>query len=248
MKIRLDRFLAKASLGSRRETLKLIKSGKISVNGITVKDPSLKIDPERDEILIGNREVKISIDYHYKFYKPKGFITSHKDPQRTIFDLLPKDLPGLRDLSPAGRLDKDAEGLILLTTDGELAHRITHPKWKLPKIYEIILDKGLLEEDRSRIERGIPLKEGMTRPASVKILNRERTHVEITVIEGRYHLLKRLFGALGYRVMKLKRLAIGPLKLENLNPGEVRPLTGVEISALKKELNLGEYQPKSCTT
>ncbi|MCS7199249.1 MAG: rRNA pseudouridine synthase [Caldimicrobium sp.] len=240
MKFRLDRLLSRAGLGSRREILKIIRSQRVKVRGITIKDPSFKVDPERDEIFIDNFPIKILINFYYKFYKPKNYITSRRDLQKTIFDLLPQNLPGLKNLFPAGRLDKDAEGLILLTTDGELAHRITHPKWKLPKIYEIYINKPLLERDRMRIEEGILLKEGKTHPAKVKQLNQEGTHLEISVTEGRYHLLKRLFGALGYKVLSIKRLAIGPLTLEDLNPGELRPLTEEEISSLRKILNLRE--------
>jgi len=240
MKMRLDRFVARASLGSRKEASKLIKEGKIKVNEKIIKDPSFKIDLRSDKIFLEDKPLILQENFYYKYYKPTGVITSKRDKEKTIFDLLPETLPGFHELSPAGRLDKDAEGLILLTNDGELIHRITHPKWKLPKTYEVEIDRPLTEEDKKLIEGGIELKEGKTRQAQIKILNPEKTYLEITVTEGRYHLLKRLFGKLNYKVLKIKRVSIGPLRLEPLRVGEVLPLTKEEIESLKSSLGLGK--------
>lgn len=236
---RLDKFLTLCQLGSRREVLRLIKEGRVFVNDRPVRDPGYRVDPERDRVSFEGRLLIPKYAFYYKFYKPKDIITSTRDREETVIDLLPKDLPGRGDLFPAGRLDKDAEGLILLTTDGELAHRTTHPKWKLPKVYEILLDSPLSEEAKKSAEEGVELKEGKTAPAKIQFLNSERTLLKVEVTEGRHHLLKRLFGKLGYRVLNIKRIAIGPVKLEDLREGEVRPLTEEEVSALKRLLRLG---------
>ncbi len=237
--LRLDRYLTHIGIGSRREVLKLINSGIVKVNGKKVLDPSLKIDPAQDTVEVeGYLKKSFQSNFYYKFYKPKGYITSTKDKEQTLFDCLPKDLPGLKRLFPAGRLDKDAEGLVILTTDGELAHRIMHPKWKLEKRYEVLIDKALAEEDIKRLEEGVDLSDGKTLPARITLLNEDKTLVEVAVREGRYHLIKRMFGKLGYRVMGLKRIAIGPITLGDLKPGEVRAISQDELEELRCLLRL----------
>jgi len=245
MKIRLDKFLGKAGLGSRREIKNLIRMRSVKVNGKIVTDPAFKVDPEKDHVLVKDVPVKYQEFFYYKMYKPKGVITSTKDKDKTIIDLLPQNLSGLREIFPAGRLDKDAEGLLILTNDGELAHRITHPRWKLEKVYEVLLDKSLTLEDKKAIEEGLELKEGKTLPANIEILHPEAKEVLIKVREGRYHLIKRLFGKLGYKVLNLKRIAIGPITLGNLKPGEFKKLTKKELKLLKSLLGLGESNYQS---
>ncbi len=237
--IRLDRYLTKLGLVSRREAVKLIKAGKVKVNGKRVFDPALKVNPTQDVVEIeGFPQSPFQENFYFKFYKPKGYITSTKDKEATIIDLLPEDLPGLKRLFPAGRLDKDAEGLLILTTDGELAHRIMHPKWKLEKRYEVLLDKPITDDDIKRLEEGVELKEGKTLPARVKTLTEDRKSLEVVVREGRYHLIKRMFGKLGYQVLSLKRIAIGPVCLGELKPAEVLPLSEEELEGLRNLLGL----------
>jgi len=237
--IRLDKYLTHIGVSSRREAVKLIKAGKVKVNGKKVFDPAFKINPKEDVVEVeGFRKIPFQEHFYYKFYKPKGCITSTKDKEPTIFELLPKDLPGFKRLFPAGRLDKDAEGLLILTTDGELAHRIMHPKWKLEKRYEVLLDKPITYEGIKRLEEGIELKEGKTLPARIKVLAEDRKFLEVAVREGRYHLIKRMFGKLGYQVLFLKRIAIGPVRLGDLKPAEAMPLSQEELEALKTLLGL----------
>lgn len=225
-------------MGSRREVAKLIRGGKVTVNEKLIRDPSYKIDPEKDRVALEGEILVPQFNFYYKFYKPKGVLTSTKDRDLTVLDLLPPELPGKTNLFPAGRLDKDAEGLVLLTTDGELAHRVTHPKWKLPKIYEVLLDRPLSEEAKKSAEEGVELREGKTAPAKIQFLNHCKTLLRVEVTEGRHHLLKRLFGKLGYKVLGIKRIAIGPVQLGNLKEGEVGPLTYEELLTLKKLLRL----------
>lgn len=237
--LRLDRFLYLAGAGSRREVQKLITSGKVLVNSTKVYSCGFKINPLKDEVRIKGK--KITLITHspvYKFYKPPGCVTSLKDREPTILDFLHGKLPDLRRLFPVGRLDKDAEGLLILTSWGELAHRILHPKWKLPKTYIVKLNSSLQEEHKISIEIGTELHNFKTLPAKIEILNPDKTLVKITVHEGKYHLLKRLFGKFGYRVLGIKRIRIGPISLGDLKPGEVKPLTQNELKSLKRCLNL----------
>lgn len=237
--IRLDKYLTHIGVSSRREAVELIKAGKVKVNSKKVFDPAFKVNPEEDVVEVeGFRKIPFQEHFYYKFYKPKGYITSTKDKEPTIIELLPKDLPGFKRLFPAGRLDKDAEGLLILTTDGELAHRIMHPKWKLEKRYEVLLDKPITDEDIKRLEEGIELKEVKTLPARIKVLAEDRKFLEVAVREGRYHLIKRMFGKLGYQVLSLKRIAIGPVRLGDLKPAEAMPLSQEELESLKTLLAL----------
>ena len=237
--IRLDKYLTHIGVSSRREAVKLIKAGKVKVNSKKVFDPAFKVNPKEDVVEVeGFRKIPFQEHFYYKFYKPKGCITSTKDKEPTIFELLPKDLPGFKRLFPAGRLDKDAEGLLILTTDGELAHRIMHPKWKLEKRYEVLLDKPIADEDIKKLEEGIELKEGKTLPARIKVLAEDKKFLEVAVREGRYHLIKRMFGKLGYQVLSLKRIAIGPVCLGELKPAEAMPLSQEELESLKTLLGL----------
>lgn len=237
--MRLDRFLSNKGFGSRKEVCQLIRKGKVKVNEIKVTDPSYQIEPEKDLIEVNGKPLeKGPFYFYYKFYKPKGYMTSTKDKEPTVMDIIPFDLPGKSKIFPVGRLDKDAEGLLLLTNDGELAHRVLHPRWKLPKVYELSLDKPLSYEHKKELETGVELSDGKTRPCEIECLNEGRTFVKITVYEGRYHLLKRMFGRLGYKVLNIKRVAIGPLFLEDLSPGEIKPLSFEEISKLRRVLSL----------
>jgi pseudouridine synthase len=239
MKQRLDKVLAEAGIGSRKEVSRLIRKKKVFVNGELVRDPSFKVDPEKDKIEVeGSLISPPRYGVCYRFYKPVGYVSSHKDPlSPTIMELLPPSLQKKR-LFIAGRLDKDAEGLLLLSDDGELVHRITHPRWKCPKVYEVVLEKPLEEEAKTRLETGVELKEGKTMPCEISFLDEERKRLKIKVYEGRHHLLKRIFKKVGNRVLKIKRLAIGPITLEGLKEGEVEELSKKELFQLKKFLNL----------
>ena len=239
--LRLDRFLYLAGVGSRREVQKLILSGKVKVNSQRIRSCKFKIFPEKDAVEVNGKRVTLEEPYFvYKFYKPVGYVTSLKDREPTILEVLPRDFPDLKKLFPVGRLDKDAEGLLIFTNWGELAHRILHPRWKLPKTYIVKIDSPLKEEHKAQIEAGTDLGDFKSLPAKVKLLNPEKTFVKITVCEGKYHLLKRLFGKFGYRVLGIKRIKIGPISLGNLKPGEAKKLTEKEIKSLKKALGLLE--------
>ncbi|MGB9807084.1 MAG: pseudouridine synthase [Thermosulfidibacteraceae bacterium] len=234
-KLRLDRFLVNAGVGSRSVVRDMIREGLITVNGMVVRDISCKVSV-RDEVSIEGRRIELAGKRYYKMYKPKGVITSTKDKDLTLFDLL-VDIPRVEELFPVGRLDKDAEGLVLITNDGLLAHRLTHPKWKVRKVYEVYLENPILVGEVDILLRGVNLKDGPVIVEDVGISDEGRV-VRITVTEGRYHLVKRIFSALGNRVLSLKRIAFGPIDLGGLSEGEVRELERKEIEELYKVCEL----------
>jgi len=237
--IRLDKFLSLAGFGSRKEVIRLIRKKKVKVNSQTIRDSSFKINPEKDLITVENIPVKLKTTlFYYKMYKPKGYITSVRDIQPVIMELIPSNLPGYKKLFPVGRLDKDAEGLLLLTNDGILAHRLLHPKWKVPKIYEVEISKTLSTSDKTLIENGIELSDGKTLPCKIEFLNDEKTKLKITVYEGRHHLIKRMFGKIGYDTINIKRICIGNVFLEDLQEGEIKKLSEKEIKDLKALVKL----------
>ncbi|AEH23211.1 pseudouridine synthase Rsu [Thermodesulfobacterium geofontis OPF15] len=237
--MRLDKFLSDLGIASRRKIVHLIKSGKVKINGKKVTNCGIKVNPDLDLIEVeGILVTALPKKHYYKFYKPKGYITSKADKAPTVMDLLPSDLPGLKKIFPVGRLDKDAEGLLIFTDDGLLAHRIMHPKWKLTKTYYVQIDKEITEKDLEKLEEGIELSDGRTLPCKISILDLTRKFLQVKVKEGRYHLIKRMFGKLGYKVLELKRIAIGPIKLGDLKPSQIIPLSSEEIRLLKEAVGL----------
>ncbi len=241
MYLRLDKFLSLAGWGSRKEVRHLIKKGKVKVNSNIIKDPEFKINLKTDLVEVENQKLDFKINFYYKFYKPKGYITSTKDPKHpTVMELISSNLPGYKELFPVGRLDKDAEGLLLLTNDGILAYRILHPKWKVPKIYEVELNRALKDEDKIALEHGVELIDGITLPSKIEYLNREKNKVKLEVYEGRYHLVKRMFKKFGYQILNLKRVAIGCITLDDLKEGEIRALNEQEEKNIKKCLRVEE--------
>ncbi len=238
-RLRLDRLLAEAGFGSRSEVKRIIKKGKVKVNGEVVKEPSFKVDPERDEITVNGEPVVYESEYYIVLNKPSGYITSTKDRELTVMELV-SDLPRFQRLFPVGRLDKDAEGLLLMTTDGELAHRLTHPKWKVPKTYLVEVEGKVKEEELEPIRKGIKLKDFTAKPAQVEVLESKEgsSKLLITIKEGKYHQVKRMFAAIGHPVKYLKRVKFGSIELGELPKGEYRHLTEEEVKRLKREVKL----------
>jgi 23S rRNA pseudouridine2605 synthase len=236
---RLQKFLARAGVASRRAAEDYIRAGRVMVNGRVVTAMGVKVDPDRDAVQVDGQPVKRkSAVVTIMLHKPSGYVCTTKDPQgrRVVTELL-----GARPerLYPVGRLDYDATGLLLLTNDGELAHRLTHPSFVVPRTYRVTVRGETSRETLRQLAAGVNLDDRTVYP-EVAVLKREpeKTVLEITVHEGRYHLLKRLMEQLGHPVLKLKRIAFGPLRLENLPRGAFRPLTGREVKALKAEVDL----------
>lgn len=227
--MRLQVFLSHSGICSRRKALDLVKMGKVKVNDETIIEPSFKIDPSRDKILFNNKTVRIKKDTYIMLNKPLGVTTTKKDrfAEKTVFDLLPKEL---KHLHPVGRLDKNTSGLLLLTNDGNLTYKLTHPRFEVKKLYEVTCDKKLSDKDKERLEKGIILEDVRTSPCAIKITN-DKIHIEIH--EGKKRQVRRMFSQLGYTVTKLKRIGEGTINLGNLKPGCWRNLNDKETESLK---------------
>lgn len=230
---RLDKRLANTGRWSRREIRELIRAGRVCVDGRVVRSPEEKC-ASTSTFQVDGMVVAGEALVYLMLHKPAGLVSSTEDPrQPTVFSLLPEHLRRAG-LFPAGRLDKDTEGLLLLTNDGLLAHSLLSPRRHVDKTYFVRVDGVLDEGDAAAFEAGLTLADGYTcLPAGLELLEASDTAV-ITLREGKYHQIKRMLAQRGKPVIYLKRLTMGPLKLDpSLGPGEWRPLTGEEISALR---------------
>ena len=236
--MRLDKYLAEMGVGTRQEVKKQIRQGKAAVNGTVVKAADTKIDETSDEVTISGRNISYVSYEYYMLNKPGGVVSATEDRRdTTVIDLI-KDKKR-KDLFPVGRLDKDTEGLLLITNDGDLAHRLLAPKKHVDKVYYAKIDGMVTEEDVKRFAEGIDIgaeEEEMTRPAKLDIMkSAEESEIRLTIHEGKFHQVKRMFLAVGKEVTYLKRERMGPLCLdENLKPGEYRLLTEEEIENVRK--------------
>lgn len=236
--MRLDKYLAEMGVGTRQEVKKQIRQGKVTVNGTVVKAADTKIDETCDEVTIGGRNSSYVSYEYYMLNKPGGVVSATEDRRdTTVIDLI-KDKKR-KDLFPVGRLDKDTEGLLLITNDGDLAHRLLAPKKHVDKVYYAKIDGMVTEEDVKRFAEGIDIgaeEEEMTRPAKLDIMkSAEESEIRLTIHEGKFHQVKRMFLAVGKEVTYLKRERMGTLCLdENLKPGEYRLLTEEEIENVRK--------------
>ena len=235
--MRLDKFLSDMGVGSRSELKRSIRKGLVTVNGQVQKDPGADVDTTSEISFDGNPVLYQSFEY-YMMNKPAGVISASEDKrQKTVLDLM--DSRKRKDLFPAGRLDRDTEGLLLITNDGQLAHRLLSPKHHVDKCYFVRVSGTLGEEDVQRFADGIPYDEALTAmPAKLRILESgtDFSTAETTIQEGKFHQIKKMFAALGNgrEVVYLKRLSMGPLTLDpDLAPGEYRALTEEELAALK---------------
>lgn len=233
--LRLDKMLAHMGLGTRKDIKKLARAGEILVNGQAVRDTAQKVDPERDEVLVCGEPVHYREHIYLMLNKPAGYISATEDRSLpTVLELLAEPYAG-RELFPVGRLDRDTEGLLLLTNDGKLAHELLSPKKHVPKTYLVRVDSPVTEEQWTALEQGVVLDDGYrTRPARLEALAGDSSAVLLTITEGKYHQVKRMFAAVGNRVRYLKRLAMGGLWLdEALAPGQYRELTAAELALLR---------------
>ena len=233
--MRLDKFLANAGIGTRSEVKQYIKKGFIQINGIPAKKADLSINEEQDEVLFQNKPVTLQTWFYYMLNKPQGVISATEDNfQKTVLDLLRTDKR--TDLFPVGRLDKDTEGLLLITNDGALSHDLLSPKKHVSKTYFAKIEGVVTNEDVEIFKRGVVIDEDFTAlPANLKIISSGPiSEIEVEIFEGKFHQVKRMFQAVDKKVVFLKRLSMGPLLLDpSLMPGEYRPLTDNELHKLK---------------
>ncbi|MGX4645266.1 pseudouridine synthase [Holzapfeliella sp. JNUCC 80] len=234
--IRLDRFLANSGIGTRAEVKKLIKQKQVKVNDEVVKSPNQKLT-ETDQVKVDNQVVSALADRYFMFNKPAGVITATQDAKHRTFLHYFQDEVHVEKLVAAGRLDKDTTGLLVVTDDGQFVHEIIHPNKKVPKIYQAKIDGQLTESDKELFGQGMRFKDFTAQPAKVKtveLLPQSQSVIEVTIHEGKYHQVKRMFEQVKKPVLQLHRLQIGQLQLdENLKPGEYRDLTDEELIMLK---------------
>ena len=236
-KIRLNRFLARAGLCSRRQADRYIQAGDVMVNGKVVTDFSLRISPTKDQVLFRGKPVTWQEEHaYYVLNKPPGVITATKDPygRPTVLDLL-EGVPR-EGLFPVGRLDKDTTGVLLLTTDGELAEKLTHPRYQVPKVYRAHLDREIWPEDLEKLKQGIRLEDGWIQVDSIRYVHRRKNpkKIELTIHSGRKRIVRRMFEALGYQVVYLDRISFAGITKKKLSQGEWRALTEEEVEKLKR--------------
>ena len=231
MNIRLDKYLADSGFGTRSNVKLLVRSGSVLVNNKIVKDAGIKINTETDEVIVKGEKVCFEEFEYYMLNKPAGVITATRDKNdRTVVELIKSSKR--RDLFPVGRLDKDTEGLLLITNDGPLCHDLLSPKKHVDKTYIVVSDKALSDKDIALMEEGIDIgDEKPCLPAKLESISFDQEPAyTITIHEGRFHQIKRMFEACGSRVLYLKRISMGKLKLDdNLAPGEYKKINLEDI-------------------
>ena len=238
--VRLDKFLADAGTGTRTEVKKMIQKGQVLVNGTVVKKPETKVSSE-DRVELNGQTVGMACEFVYiLLHKPSGCISATEDArEKTVLDCIPEEMKSHRRvLSPVGRLDKDTEGLLLLTDDGAMAHALLSPGRHVEKTYYARVDGKMTPEEKKQLEEGVDIGEKkLTLPAKLEILSASETESEIllTIHEGKFHQVKRMTEAVGKKVTYLKRISMGPLILPDaLGKGSCRFLTEAELDALRQ--------------
>lgn len=240
--MRLAKYLAHAGVASRRAAERLIAEGRVTVGGVVVTDPARDVDDSSGVAFDGEPVRGSEPRVVYALHKPVGVVSTARDPhgRRTVVELAPTD----RRLYPVGRLDADTSGLILLTNDGELANRLTHPRYGVPKTYRATLGGPPISERMLReLRNGIELEDGMTAPARARRLTPHQ--LELTIHEGRKRQVRRMCEALGRPVRELRRVRFGPLELGDLRPGRARRLTAGEVAALAAAANEGSSRRRA---
>lgn len=239
---RIDKTLVHLGYGSRSEIKKWVKQGRVTVNGVVVKDSGIQCDPYKDRIEFDGEEIVYREFVYVMLHKPPGVISATEDVrERTVLDLLTPELR-VFDLFPVGRLDKDTEGLLLLTNDGQLAHDLLSPRKHVPKTYIADCAGSLGDREAGQFRAGVELDDGyVTLPAEMKVIEAgsypdgsPRTRIALTISEGKFHQVKRMLEAVGSSVTYLKRISMGPLELDEALPkGAFRELTEVELQSLR---------------
>lgn len=235
---RLDKVLSNLGYGSRKEIKALVKKGEVKVDGTVVKDSGLSIDPEKSEIFVGDERILYKEYIYLMMNKPPGVVSATFDNyDKTVIDLLEIDHAIFKPF-PVGRLDKDTVGLLLITNDGEMNHRLISPKWHVDKVYYAKIDKEVTQADVEAFKNGVVLEDGYEcLPAKLEILasDCEGSEVKVTIQEGKFHQVKRMFQSVNKQVIFLKRISFGPLLLdESIEQGRYRELSEDEINILKQ--------------
>ena len=237
MAIRLDKFLTEVGIGTRSEVKKYIRQGLVTIDSVPAQKPEQKIDEKTAKVCFQGKEIVYAAYEYYLLYKPAGCVSATEDRlHKTVMDYLTDTVR--KDLFPVGRLDLDTEGLLLITNDGALAHDLLSPSKHVEKTYYAKVKGRVTEDDVNRFKKGVDIgEEKPTKPAKLVIMSEDDiSEIRLTITEGKFHQVKRMFEAVGKEVVYLKRLSMGSLKLdESLKCGACRPLTETEIRNLKEE-------------
>ncbi len=231
--MRLQKFLANAGVSSRRKAEELISGGRVKVNGRVVTELGTKVDDAQDAVVVNGKKIEPAQTVWIALNKPRGYLSTRKDPQGrpTVYDLLP---PALHGLFYVGRLDLDSEGLLLLTNDGDTANRMLHPRYEVERVYEVLV-RGEVKPDKiDMLLDGVELDDGVATAERVKVLGvtRNEMRLQLTLREGKKREVRRMLWAVGHKVLRLKRLSYGPIKLNRLAEGKWRKLTEAELRQL----------------
>ncbi len=234
--LRIDKLLANSGFGSRKDVKKLLKSGAVLCNDVKIADGKAHVNPEKDQITVYGEPVHYREFIYLMMNKPKGYISATEDDRlKTVLDLLEPEDAHMKPF-PVGRLDRDTEGLLVLTNDGQLAHDVLAPKKHVPKTYYAIIEGIVDEVDIERFKQGVTLDDGyVTKPGELTILKSgTQSEIELVIMEGKFHQVKRMFEAVGKKVLYLKRISMGALVLdESLELGEYREMTEEELTLLQ---------------
>lgn len=235
--IRLNKYIASSGLCSRRKADELIEQGVVSVNGKIVKELGFLVQ-EKDKVFVNKKLIRPVKHEYYKFYKPAGYITTCDDEKgrKTIYDLLPESLYGLK---PVGRLDRESTGLLILTNDGELINQLTHPSIKVPKIYIVSVDAKVSRNELEKLANGVEIEPGKIAYADISVLEIDNKHtlMQITLYQGMNRQIRKMFETIGYEVKTLKRIQHATISIEGLKRGEFKPIKPKQIKELKNFLN-----------
>ncbi|MFD1358562.1 pseudouridine synthase [Fictibacillus halophilus] len=242
--MRIDKWLSNTGFGSRKEVKQLLKSGAVTLNGTVIKDPKTQADPDKDHVLVHGVEAVYKEFIYLMMNKPQGVISATEDSRHeTVIDLLELEDQGFEPF-PVGRLDKDTEGLLILTNDGQLAHTLLSPKKHVPKTYFAKINGSIPENTYEKFKEGVVLEDGyQTQPAKLKIVqdSMDESEIYLTITEGKFHQVKRMFEAVDRKVTYLQRVQMGNLKLDETLPlGTYRELTEEELSLLSEKENVFE--------
>ncbi len=232
--MRLNKFLAESGIASRRKSDELIKQKRVDVNGKTVDQLGVEIDPGKDKVYVDGERVKPESKVYFMLNKPKGYVTTTSDERgrRTVVELIKTN----KHIFPVGRLDYNTTGILLLTNDGEFANKLTHPRNKYERIYIAKINRPIQEKDKHRLLTGIFVDKRKSKFTKLELLHEtNKEKVVVGTVEGRNHFVKRMFETLGYKVLELQRISFGKFKLEGLRIGEYRELSKKEIEKLIKK-------------
>lgn len=234
--IRLQKFLSQAGVASRRSSEELIVEGRVTINGRIASELGVRVQAS-DDVRVDGKRIRPAASQWFALHKPRGYMSTRSDPQgrRTLYDLVP---PPMRRLFYVGRLDFDSEGLVLLTNDGDTAHRLLHPRYGIDREYDVELEEQVDDEALEQLRRGVQLDDGRAQARTVRRKGHNR--VVLTLQEGRKREVRRMFAELGYRVVRLRRVRYGPIRLGDLPTGEWRALDARELEALKRVRRAGQ--------